>query len=333
MRTAIIIHGNLRTFFMPIRGHHARICDVFKSNVVDPNSPDLFLVTDTTDFFFGGAQYFASDREIETVNNDSFRLHDRIEFTTNDVAKDLLDRELRTFFGSTIKHLQINVPYDHSQDDKFKLLKESNAGGYNPALMVQQYRKIKLGYTALLDHEKSTGIKYDVIMKTRFDNLFPINQNLHFGNYDFQRFDVYIPSERGPIIHDWFGFGNRKAMDLYLSLYDRLGFTLAEPYFFCECPRCHNIVYHGPKRNGEKCDSCNVEAGYGEITLASEYNLYRTFKDHGIRVGNSGYPACPFRYKDTSNRTTIEEAIKNLQLTNVKVKNFAGNIEDIRKFE
>jgi len=63
MKIALVIHGNLRTFFMPIRETPSkRVCDVLLDNIILPNNPDVFVETDSNDFFHNNAVNYSNSK-------------------------------------------------------------------------------------------------------------------------------------------------------------------------------------------------------------------------------------------------------------------------------
>lgn len=278
MRIAIVVSGNLRTFFMPYG--KLRLCDEFLTNIVEQNSADLFFVTDTNDFYLNGSQYF-SNNKIEILNNYTYRLHNKIEFITSDEAKKLIFKELKIFYPY-LKSLMVEDPYCAEQDPKIEKLRSANVSGNNPILVIQQLRKMYLGYQLLKSYEQKNSFCYDVILRWRFDNT--INGPLKLNLYEPS--NIVVPGVHSPIIYDWFAYGGRKAMDVYLSLYERVGDFLDEGKIFI----CSECSYYG-------ADNHHCEGGeLHEITLSVEYHLFRAFQEHNIKPHNTTYQSCPYRY-------------------------------------
>lgn len=109
MKTAIIIAGNLRTFMMPTReDSNIRICDLFVENILNNNNLDIFVYTDTNDFYHNGVQYYSNNNKIEILNNDSFRIYNKIDFIENNKAKDIIEKELLLLFGNNLKRFLLS---------------------------------------------------------------------------------------------------------------------------------------------------------------------------------------------------------------------------------
>lgn len=325
MKIAIAIHGNMRTFLMPIRGGNARICDLFASNVVRPNNADVFAFTDTNDFFYDGTQYFPDTRRIEILNNNAFRLHDKVGFMATLEARKVIEDQIRGNIPN-LKALRIEDPYDVNTDHKFQALKDTEFKGCSPPLLVQQWRKTRIAYGMIEEHEKANNIKYDIVVKWRFDLVTP-GHVIDIQSYDFKNADLYVPGLHPPIIYDWNAFGTRPAIHMYMTLYDRLdGFaSIPERIYMGDCTRCGRRVYHGRKDEGQAC--CGHPLAHHEITIASEYHLLKTLQDNGMRVRQSNCPACPYRYKDVSDNTPINEVMRRLGVTDVTLINYTGGKE------
>jgi len=293
MKTAVILHGNLRTFFMPLREDRGlRICDLVLSNIVKPNNADLFLVTDVTDFYHDGVQYCSPGHALQARNYRVVDLMDPVE------SRRILSSELGSFFGGLVKEMIIIDPINIAEDAKFVLLSSANTlstkthkAGCIPEGLVNQYYKIKLAYDSLRRYEELHSVRYDLVFRGRFDLMYgrsPLNLN----SFDYSANDVYVPGPGGdaPIIYDWAAFGTRRAMDLALCLYDQLGFTLANRLYRCECGRCGRVFVGGMEK-------CCGEMEYEEMSLSSEYHLYRLFKDNGVRYAvANGCSMTPYRY-------------------------------------
>lgn len=294
MKIAIVLHGNLRTFFMPIReAAGRRICDLIQSNIVEHNNADVFIVTDTTDFFYDGVQYFNDARRGQIKNKEAdIAYHDVIDFMDSSSARALLQEKLSHFFRDRIKAMEIQDVLDVSLDPKFIILSENKDPGCFPDRLVNQNLKIKRGGELLREHEGNTGVRYDIIFRGRLDSLYG-EAPLDIAGYDYHNYDIFVPGfVENLFVYDWAAFGNRKAMDIALNLYDKLGYTMDTPLFRCECLTC-KAVHCGAKR---QC-KCNGEMGYSDMTCAIEYHLLRLFHDNGIRYSPAQYPMAPYRYR------------------------------------
>lgn len=303
MKTAVILHGNLRTFFMPLREDGCvRTCDRIRSNIVVPNNADLFLATDTTDFYLNGVHYFDERQKDKIKDTSSTMFHDVVQFMDAGKAEDLIRAELNGFFKD-IKALEFIPLIDMNTDPKFLLLTKAKAdyelverpdgrvAGSIPERIVNQYYKIQSAYKLLKKYETDNNVHYSLIFRGRFDNLCG-HGLLNLLSYDYNQHDIFVPGAPNiPLINDWNAFGTRWSMNLALNLYDQLGSTLAKRLFQCDC-KC------GFSHFGEKVScKCGGEMLYEEYTLSSEYHLYNLFKNNNIRYASSCYPMIPYRYR------------------------------------
>lgn len=286
MSFAIIISGNLRTFFMPIAGEDS-LAQLFYKHIVNANNADVFAFTDTNDFYLDGTQYFATDKRIEILNKDTSRLHNKVGFIDSGNAKKLITDKLGGLLGSHLKSMIVEDPYNPANDSRFDELMAANIKGNNPALLIHQTRKTKLAYDLMQKHEHDVGKKYDVVLRWRFDNT--VNGDFNFAEYDFCTCDVYVPGIHSPVIYDWFALGTREPMTNWFTLYDRIGTFLKDGRMYI-CSKCQ---YHGSDNSHNCVQNCELY----EITLSVEYHIFRVSKDNNIRLGNARYQSCPQRYR------------------------------------
>lgn len=294
---AIILHGNLRTFFMPLREDRSTcVCDVFYENIIKPNNADIFISTDTSDFYYEGIQYFDETQKkyIKICNNSMF--YKAIDFMEHNRAKKLLTDKLNSMFD--IKCIDIKPYFDISSDSKFIALSNSKSyipekyanrnKGCIPERIVNQYLKINSAYDMLKTYESKNRV-YDIVFRGRFDNLYE-RKKIDLSSFDYASYDIFTPGP-GPenrIIYDWAAFGRRQYMGIPLSLYEKLGFTLNNRTYVCHrCGMSTSI-------DTDNCN-CGNKNNYEDISLSSEYHLYRLFKDHNIRY-TMGLNCLPYRY-------------------------------------
>ncbi len=298
MKIAVIIHGNLRTFLMQTREGVGRVCDLFMKNIVNSNNADVFAFTDTNDFYYNGTQFFPSTRKIEILGNDSFRIYDKVDFIETNDAKDIIKNQISGIIGSSLKKLEIESPFDVNIDPKLKPLTDLNLTGCSPTLLIQQYRKIKLVYNFLQEFEKENNVKYDIIIRWRFD-LFA-QRLLDIRKYDLINKDIYVPGGNPPILYDWYAFGTREVMNKCLNIYDNLGFT--------------------------------INYGNTEYVMSSEYHLFKTLEINNFRRGFACGFGDVYRYQDPRNRTNAHELLSG-KITNATLINYtSGNETGIENY-
>lgn len=337
MKTAIVLHGNLRTFFMPTRENpNIRVCDILMQNLVEPNNADIFVSTDTNDFYYNGSQYYQS-KQIDIVNNDIFRLYHKVGFMDPSEAKEVINRELSNFFGHRLKGIIINdTQEDLTKDEKCILLRESGAPGASPVMITGQYKKLLACESLVSEYEKNNNIQYDILVKSRFDTAYSPNSKLNFSSFDLKNCDVYAPTVKPPLIHDFFAFGNKKGMIPYLRLYERLGCTLPEHMYMLECRRDGMINYFGNDETVRiPCKQCKKSdmLCMGDVTIASEHHIYSTFNSLGIKYNSAPYHVYIYRYREVGYNDTVDNIIKNeLKLEGITLVNHTATSNfDVRK--
>lgn len=307
MKTAVIVCGNLRTFLMPLRENPSlRVCDIFMRNIVLPNNADVFALTDTTSFYYDGTEYF-STKNIDVYHGEAFRIHDKVALIDEKTAEDIIRKELTAIVGQRLKMLTIASAIEVNEDAKFKILKSIDAGGASPTMMVQQYLKLKRGYESMANYEHANGLRYDAIIKCRFDNMYA-GHPLNIGNYSYSNKELYCPGIKAPMVLDWYAFGLRDVMSHYMTLYDQLGTIIPQGRMFIhECTRCGVSVEHGENGNygGTACPGCRRSDSIcsSDIALSSEHHIYRMCERNGFQPRGAGYYVYVYRFKDSAPST------------------------------
>lgn len=296
MKAAVLLHGNLRTFFMPSRENGTRLCDMAVRNIVGPNNADVFIITETRDYFFDNKQWFHEEDRQNIEKNDKISydvaFYDNIDFTRHDKAKSMLEQEIGKVFEESLKGIEIRNVIDISSDPKYVLLSTSGSDGYPPILSVNQYIKLKAAWRLMLAYEEKNSCRYDIIFRGRLDNMY--DTTIKFEAYDYSLTDIFVPGAiKDLFIYDWAALGTRMAMELSTNMYDHLGYTLSNRLYRCACNKCRTVTC-GPRA---VCP-CGGEMTYDEMTLAIEYHLMRMFKDRGIRF-RVQLPVSPYRYRKT----------------------------------
>jgi len=332
MKTAVVFSGNLRTFFMPLRENPSiRVCDVLLNNVVTSTNADVYISTDTENFYLDGVQYFyvkdklEETKILETYNFDSMRFHNKIEFIEYEDAYKLLKPKLENFFGNSLKSLIINEPYDVTKDSKYEFLKRNTNAGSIPEFLISQHRKSFLAYDEICNYESING-KYDVIIKSRFDNV--IVPNINLAAYNFNSVDLYVPFIKGPVYFDWSAIGNRKAMHHYLTMYNKLGNTLAagESWLY-SCSRCnYSLVDEKSHKNLIAIPAC-PRCGKNDcivaenVTMASEHHVCHMVRTENLKCAVALNQTHIYRYNDSSNPLDLD-FIKSMNLGSVKLRSY-----------
>lgn len=297
MRIAVILHGSLRTFFMPLRDRASvRICDLIKANIAHHNNADVFLVTDSNDFYLDGKQHFNERERGEVEGNPRLSYdvayHSSVGFMDHESAKSLLNNRLHEALDGHIKGMEIFDVIDVKSDPKYVMLCDSKMGGCTADRLVSQYIKIKRAGQLLEEHERRNGIRYDLVFRGRLDNKYG-DVPLDIARHDYNSHDIFVPGiAENLFVYDWAAFGTRRAMDLSINLYDKLGYTMSHRLYRCECKSCKSVSC-GPMTSCR----CGGEMIFSEMTLAPEYHLFRIFLDNRIRCVKTNYPMSPYRYR------------------------------------
>lgn len=244
-----------------------RLCDALMDNIVGPSGADVFAFTDSNDFFHDGVQYFVGG-QIDVLHDDPSRLCDKIVLLDDESGRRMVKEQVERAIGASLKALVVESPYDASSDPMFKALYDADLKGGSPVRLVHQWRKVKLA-------SELVPPGYDVTIKWRFD--LNCSGKLDVNSYDFSSTDVYVPCVTPPLVTDWFAFGTRPAMQCYSDLYDNLGAAIGDP------------------------------SAPAEYALASEYVLFRMFKERGIRARHANYDGYPYRYRGYSYGKTTKE--------------------------
>lgn len=325
MKIAIVFAGNLRTFLMPLRENpNVRVCDILMQNIVHPTDGDVFAFTDSSDFYYGGKQYYSDNKKIEIINSNAYRIYDSVDFISYNDAVGILDPVLKSVFGKYLKSLVIESPFNISLDSRLDFLKEHDNMGCVPEFILQQYRKNKMAYNLLCNNEVQNKTNYDIIIKCRFDAF--MQPAFNIGLFNFIDYDIFVPGIKGPVIFDWSAIGSRKAMHHYLSIYDHIGFPLEIGIVYMyECMRCGICIKEANNSNEGNpiCPRCNRndKIWIGNITLSPEHHIYETFRKENLRFTVSRILTHIYRYKNVSESQTLEEATKNLRIGKVIIRN------------
>jgi len=308
MKIALVIHGNLRTFFMPIRETPSkRVCDVLLDNIILPNNPDVFVETDSNDFYHNNAVNY-SDSKIEIINSNSFRIFENINFLTHEEASNIIQQNINKVIPN-IKYLNVSQAYDAVNDEKYEQLCSTNTEGHSPVLLIQQYRKLSKLSKAILDYENEFNFKYDVIIKVRFDCMYEKNK-LIISNYNINENTLFVPGVKANLVFDWYAFGDRETMLEYLNLYDKLGFTASEPEWINECRKCGSSGHKGKKPLLNNCIKCNLSNVFqGDITLSSEHHIFKHFTNKKTSIIGAGYRVWVYRYADINTKNTVDDIL------------------------
>jgi hypothetical protein len=291
------------------------------NNVIKNNEADVFVFTDSSDFYYEGQHYFLDNREINVSNNNSFRIGSKLKFVGHEEAKRIILAELRSLFGCSLKAIKIETPYDPRSHSKYKLFLDSGRQGAFPAMIIGQCRKVKRCHEMVIAHEKENG-PYDALIKFRFDMVCGPTP---LADYDMRL--VYVPGVKGPIIYDWYAFGGRGAMSTYMDIYDNLGFTLEDPpVYVSECVECGRYLGQAPQKGTiRSCPCGGTKIRSEDISAAYEHHVYRALCDNGVDFAPSRSPSDVYRFRDPGADEPIKDVVGGLSAGAIKVITHAFN--------
>ncbi len=329
MKKAIAIHGNLRTFLMPTRENGAPLYENFIQTIISPNLDsdlDVYISTDVNDFYYNGYQYYTEGSTIECTNSNSFRLYDRIKIVTANEARNIIENELRRIIPN-IKYLKIEASPDPKLHPSYDKLIKCGRKGISAEGSINQNYKIWNLHNAI----KESGEKYDAILRIRFDlmnsgsfNLSNINCNENF---------IYVPGTKGILCYDWYMAGNQRNMEIFMSLYDRIGYTTEYPTWLLSCGRCGVRTMEEKEMdpnsikqvsNGN-CVMCNSTGSYLEdVTISNEHHVGRQAILSGISPVYPNVFTYVYRYDEVSNDSSkkLEDILSAENLRGCKFVNY-----------
>lgn len=216
MKIALVISGNLRTFSKPQQ--KISISEMYKK-IVNKYNIDTFAYTDTNDFFY--------NNDINDINDD-------------DKKKEIILNILKKTFGSSLKNFQIDTYkknfFPIIQNNKY----HTNYINYNSgrkmfgraskcSILNMSYKTLKC-YELLCKYEKNNNMKYDIIIKTRFDCV-PVDI---INNIDITKFDYsnnFICMGNSHFLFDHGVIGNRLIMKEYCNYYNKISPNITNNIF------------------------------------------------------------------------------------------------------
>jgi hypothetical protein len=327
MKKAIAIHGNLRTFLMPTRENGQPLYQNFLNNVINPNLDDeldVYISADINDFYHNGYQYYTEGSTIECTNNNSFRLYDKIKIVNVDDAKEIIKGELRRIIPN-IKYLNIVHGFDATSHPAYEKIVNSGMAGLGAEPLINQNYKIYDIYKAIKNSEE----KYDAILRTRFDCLY--NGSFDLNKYDFHDGVIYTPGTKSMLCFDWYMLGNQRNMEIFMSMYERLGYTTGYQSWLLECSGCgtRNVEVWDREKNpreGSMCPFCKRNGShFSDVTISLEYHIGRQAVISGISPQYSGVHAAVYRYDDVSkdNPDKLESILSSAEIKGHKFVNYS----------
>jgi hypothetical protein len=219
MKIALILTGQFRNL--------SETYPYIKGRILDRFNPDVFIST-----------WDPSDTIKSSLQADTKHLTDSL---TADEVLQLL--KPKRFLSQNFDSPEIQETVNRA---KLYIEKSPMNGEMNPVSVFSMWYKIKNCLDLMLDYEKETGERYDLIIKGRFDLKF--HNNIPIPEYST---DILIPPGydwRGGI-NDVFAFGARDSMLYYCSLFNSIEKYIAEDnvFFHPETLLKHHLNLSGYK--------------------------------------------------------------------------------------
>ena len=222
MKSALLMSGKLGKFFYnnSLSNHWSSVCNKYDI--------DVFLVTDDDNYFnpVNNTQVFSKkngDRYV--TNNDEFRRSSSYSYSSYEETCKLMESLINPCFGDNLKNLSIlesdlekNFLIKNSSQKTFYDYVESGRNEGQKIGILNQFFKLKKCYDDMCSYEKENKIKYDVIIRSRFDCFLNVRLDLDF---DKKIYCGYSSQNRH--IFDWWAIGDRKIMSEYCSYYETIG--------------------------------------------------------------------------------------------------------------
>jgi len=327
MRKAIAIHGNLRTFLMPMRENGSPLYQNFLDSVINPNLDadlDVYISADVNDFYYDGYQYYTEESVIECTNNNSFRLYDKIKIVPVDEAREIIERELRRIIPN-VKYLNVIHGFEASSHPAYEKLLNSGMAGAGAEPLINQNHKIYDLYKAITESKE----KYDAILRVRFDCIY--SGSFDLNRYNFHDGVIYTPGTKTIFCFDWYMMGNQRNMEIFMSLYERIGYTTEYQVWLLECTGCgtRSVEDWDKEKNpreGNICPFCKTTGShFSDITISSEHHIGRQAILSGISPSYGGVHVAVYRYDEVSNDSVdkLERILSSEEIKGHKFVNYS----------
>jgi hypothetical protein len=334
MKTAILLYGNIRTFLMPLRKNpQIKLCDILIKDLINKTEADVFISTDSEDFYYDGFQYWNNEKEIQVTHPNNFRFYKNIKLESHENCSNIIKEELNKL-PLNIKSINIvNEKKDYANNDNFKIVKESKHRGSIPELLFSQYKKIYNCYKMMEDYEIKNNFQYDIVFKTRFDCTYQCKKDFNLESLDYENC-IYVPNIEPAVVYDSYALSKRKNILEYLKLYENLGFTINKPAYGFNNKCCgRNIIYDKipediknlPGYNTvEFCMNCKkpFPTNYFDLTISSEYHIHEILKKNNINVkvsAEAGFTGEIYRYLDETDNYLLNNIINDNDIKKIKI--------------
>lgn len=248
VKIALLLSGNIGQF--EYEKNNVQIKNEWK-NIIFNNNIHVFAYTETNNFYYDGCQYFNDlENEILVTNDDNFRINDTVKFCNHEKLYDIIINKILNCFENNLKNIIIE-PYnkdykknyiEHNIFHKTYLNYESGRNERHKYGIISQFYKLYKCYCIMEEYEKNNNIKYDIIIRCRFDacitglkyiDISTLNiLNTVYTSYNFD----------AQHINDFWIIGNREIMHLYCCYYLTISQNLIENSFIFLCHENSKII-------------------------------------------------------------------------------------------
>lgn len=235
-KIALLLSGNIRRFF----DKNIDTSELYK-NLVKNQNIDIFIYTDNNDFYYDNIQYFSENNKEKTLGIPTLyekRYHSNIKFINYQESLKLIKENLLNIFNDNLKDLYIedynsdliNSIYDKNNINHCTFMNNNYSNITRKKAIICQYYKLYKCYNLLINYENKNNIKYDIIIRSRFD-LSLTNLN----NYCIRSFDLsnklYCYNYGNTICPCW-AIGDRFIMDKYCNYYINISQNMIEQVYY-----------------------------------------------------------------------------------------------------
>lgn len=223
----MVLSGNLRTFGRSDMG----ISDYYKK-IADKYDCDVFCFTDDHHFYYHDLLHLKRTQEQE-IDLGNSRLDNEFKHVDHDDACRLITKLLTKAFGGHLKGVKI-IPYyrffvpvdvdnpHHNRfyDDHVRPLQ----GKHN---ILNNTYKSYMGYKLLQEYETQNQMRYDLIIKSRFDCIpHDIVHGVDIRKLDYD--NTLVCGHWSGFVFDHGAIGKRDVMHNYFRYYERLSPNLLD---------------------------------------------------------------------------------------------------------
>lgn len=272
-KIALVISGNLRSFDED-KPNNFKISEYY-SNIVKKYNIDVFCFTDDHNFIHEGKTYVKEtiERSIDLGNHAAPQ---DIVYTNYETASNIISNILLKTFGTHLKKYKI-IPYFSSFvpidiDNKYhiKFYNTYTRPTSKKNNLLNSSYKLKCAYNLLQEYECENNVKYDLIIRCRFECIpFDILNSIDITKLDYT--NTLVSGYNDTYIFDHGAIGDRYIMHHYCNYYNTISPNLLD-----------------------NSDFFSISSNLSDISDSFEYGLtYLTKNIHNYQVKDYGIN---FRY-------------------------------------